>query len=141
MQGHARPTLAGGRSYRIDFEERSDVDALETLCGGDEQPRPVRRREDQRLGRGLAVELARRVAEVEALEGLEPSLAGELRRSLTLRQRSCLVDLGAAEDAPVAGGERLADRGRGAEDVDDDPDRRGRRLAWSEGHMDAHSGG
>ena len=80
----------------------------------------------------------RRVAEVEALDVLEPPLAGELRRPSRLRERARLVDLGAAENAPVARRERLADRRGRAEDVDDDPDRRGRQLTRREGDMDAH---
>ena len=135
------PALARRRRDSVEVEERADVDALEALGGRDEQPRPVRRREDQRLGRRLAFELARRVAEVEALDVLEPPLAGQLRRPFGLRERARLVHLGAAEDAPVAGCERLADRGGRAEDVDDDPDRSGRQLAGREGHVDAHAGG
>ena len=70
--------------------------------------------------RRLARDLARRVAEVEALDRLEPPLAGELRGPLGLRERARLVDLGAAEDAPVARRERLRHRRGGAQDVDDD---------------------
>ena len=106
------PALARRRRDRVEVEERADVDALESLRRGDEQPRPVRRREDQRLGRRLALELARRVAEVEALDVLEPPLARELRRAFRLGERPRLVDLGAAEDPPVAGGERLATSSR-----------------------------
>ena len=86
-----------------------------------------------------AFELARRVAEVEALDVLEPPLARQLRRSLCLRERARVVDLRAAEDALVAGRERLAHRRGRAEDVDDDPDRRGRLLAGCEGDMYAHA--
>ena len=92
----------------------------------------------ERLRRRLARDLARRVAEVEALDVLEPPLARELRRALGLGERPRLVDLGAAEDAPVARGERLRHRRGRAEDVDDDPDRRGRLLSRSEGDVDAH---
>ena len=83
--------------------------------------------------------LARRVAEVEARDRLEPSLAGELRRALALCKLARLVDLGAAEDARVARRERLRHRRRGAQDVDDDPDRRRRPLARSEGDVDEHA--
>ena len=72
---------------------------------------------------------------------LEAALAGQLRRPFAFRELACLVDLGAAEDALVAGRERLADRGGRAQDVDDDSDRSGRQLARGEGHMDTHSGG
>src|SRR5581483_8132535 len=112
--------------------ERADVDALETLCGRDEQPRAVRGGEDQRLGLRVALQLARRVAEVEALDVLEPPLAGQLGRPFALREFPRLVHLRAAEDAPVAGRECLADRRRRAEDVDDDPDRSRSALARRE---------
>src|SRR5262249_15708431 len=121
-----------------EVEQRADVEALEPLRRRDEQPRSIRRREDQRLGRGLALELARRVAEVDALDGLEPSLARQLGRAFALRERARLVHLRTAEDAPVAGGERLADRGGGTQNVHDDPDRCRRQLAGSEGNVDAH---
>ena len=114
------PALARRGRDRVEVEERADVDALVSLRGGDEQPRPVRRREDRASPRRLSLELARRVAEVEALDVLEAPLAGELRRAFGLGERARVVDLRAAEDALVAGRERLAHRRGRAEDVDDD---------------------
>ena len=49
-----------------------------------------------------------------------------------------LVDLGAAEHTLVAGCERLRDRRRRADHVDDDPDARGGLLLGREGDVDAH---
>src|SRR5207248_10497257 len=82
--GDVLPGLARRRSNRVEIEKRPDVDALEARRGGDEEPCPVRRREDERLGTRLALELPRRVAEVEALDVLEPPLAREPRRTLGL---------------------------------------------------------
>ncbi len=132
------PALARGRGDRVEIEQRADVDAFEPLRRGDEEPRPVRGREDQRLGGGLALELARRVAEVEALDGLEPLLSRELRRSFALGERPRVVDLCAAENPVVSRRERLADRRGRTQDVDDDPD--GRRCLFSgrEGDVDTH---
>src|SRR5205823_8126896 len=79
---HILSALACSRSDGVDVEKRSDVDALEALGGRHEESRPVRGREDQRLRRRLAVELARRVAEVESLDVLESPFSGELRRAL-----------------------------------------------------------
>ena len=133
------PVPARGRRHRVEIEQRADVDVIEPLGRGDEEPRAVRRREDQRLGLGLARHLARRVAEVEAGDRLEPPLAGELRRALRLRELARLVDLGAAEDTRVAGRERLRHRRGRAQDVDDDPDRCRRPLVGSEGDVDEHA--
>src|SRR5947199_199946 len=52
---------------------------------------------------------------------------------------SRLVDLGAAEDAPVARGERLGDRRGRPEDVDDDADRRRNLLGRCERDVYAHA--
>ena len=106
--------------------------------GGHEQPRAVRRREDEGLGGGLAGDLAGRVAEVEPGYRLEAPLAGEHGRALRLREQARLVDLGTAEDATVSGGERLRHRRGRTQHVDDDPDRRGRLLTGREGDVDEH---
>src|SRR5262249_14221547 len=95
------PALARRRGDGVEVEQGPDVDALEALGGGDEKARSVRRREDQGLRCRSAVELARRVAEVEPLDVLESSLPREFRRPFGLRQRPRLVDLRAAENAPV----------------------------------------
>ena len=137
--GDVFPVCARGGRDRVEVEKRADVDVVEALGGRDEQPRAVRRREDQRLHLRLGRDLARRVAEVEPRDRLEPSLAGELRGALALRKLARLVDLGAAEHARVAGRERLRHRRRGAQDVHDDPDRRRRLFVRSEGDVDEHA--
>jgi len=71
----------------------------------------------------------------------EASLARQLRRAFALGERARLVDLRAAEDAPIAGRERLGDRGSRAEDVHHDPDRRRRQLTRGEGNVDTHERG
>ena len=67
-----------------------------------------------------------------------PPLASE-HRPVRARERPGLLDLGAAEDAPVAGRERLADRRGGPQDVDDDRDRGRDGLGRREGDPDAHA--
>ena len=83
-------------------------------------------------------ELARRVAAVEALDAHAGPLAGQHALGERLPQRLRLVDLAAAENAAVAGRERLGDRRRGPQDVHDEPGRRLGGLGGSEGDVDAH---
>ena len=54
-------------------------------------------------------------------------------------QSARVLDLGAAEHAPVARGQRLGDRRRRAQDVDDDPERGGGLFLRREGDMDSHA--
>src|SRR5207248_362536 len=84
-------------------------------------------------------ELARRVPEVEARDPDGAALTAEDGRTLRARERARLLDLGAAKDTAVAGGERLRDRRRRAKDVDDDPDLCPDRLKRREGDVDAHA--
>ncbi len=125
----------------LEVQQRPDVDALEALGRRDEQPCPVRRGQDQRRRRGLTRQLARGVAEVEALDVLEPPLARERRGALHPGERPRLVDLRAAEDALVPRGERLRHRRGRTEDVDDDAQRSRGLLARREGHVDTHREG
>ena len=86
------PTSGGGD--RVEIEERADVDVLEPRRRIDEQPRAVRRREDERRRARRLGDLARRVAEVEALDLLEPALARAGRNLVSLaaadRNLDCL---------------------------------------------------
>jgi hypothetical protein len=127
------------RCHRVEVQQRADVDVLEARRGRDEQARPVRRREDERVDVGLLGHLARRVAEVEAGNRLEPALAGELRRALDLRERARFLDLRTAENAPVARCNRLRHRRGRAKDVDDDADRSRRLLSRREGDVHEHA--
>src|SRR6266542_575488 len=119
--------------------QHRDVLSVRTRRGRDEQARPVRRREDQRVDVGLLGHLARRVAEVEAGDRLEPPLARKLRRTFGLRKRPRLVDLRAAEDAPIARCDRLCHRRGRAKDVDDDADRRRSLISRSESDVHEHA--
>src|SRR5579859_5995415 len=139
QHGDILAVCARSGSDRGEIEQRADVHVLEAHRRGDEQPCAVRRREDERLCAGCAGDLARRVAEVEALDVFEPPLARELRRTFPLRERAGFLDLRAAQHALVAGGERLRHRRRRAQDVDDDPDRRRSSLARSERDVDEHA--
>ena len=77
---------------------------------------------------GALRELARRSAHVEALDHDRVPLAADDGLVAELGpERARLVDLAAAENALVPGGERLRDRRRRPDDVDHDPDRRRRR--------------
>ena len=119
------PALARGRGDRVEVEQRADVDALEALRGRDEQPRPVRRREDQRLGRRLASTSRGELPKSKPSMRLEPPLARELRRRLRVSASARASSISAQQRTrSVARRERLADRRGRAEDVDDDPDRR-----------------
>ncbi len=105
---------------------------------GDDRPRPVRRREDQRLGprgsrnsRGDApaskpsIRCASRSPPVIAVS---PSSAFSARASsISAQQRT----------RAVAGGQRLRDRRGRPHQVDDDSERRRSRLGWREGDVDA----
>ena len=132
------PMRARRDDDRIQVQQRADVDVCEPHRGGDEQSRSVRRREDEGLDARRARDLARRVAEVEPGDRFEAPLACQHRGAFGLGERARLVDLGAAEDAAVSGGERLRHRRRRAQDVDDDPDRRGGLLTRREGDMYEH---
>ena len=88
---------------------------------------------------GLHV-LARRVAEVEAGDANGVPLAAEDALAERVTQRAGLLDLGGAEHPLVPGGERLADRGRRPDDVDDDPGRGRSGLVRSEHDVHAHAG-
>ena len=66
------------------------------------------------------------------------ALAGEHRISLGGGNGARLLHLGAAEDARVARAERLRDRRRRAQNVDDDADGRGDLLGRREGDVCAH---
>src|SRR5450759_3082205 len=103
--------------------------------GGDEQARAVGRREHQRLGARLADVLARRVAEVEAGDGRALALTPEHGRAVLGGKRLRVLDIGAAENALVAGGQRLSDSRGGPQDVDDDREWRVNGLKRSKGHM------
>src|SRR5205823_781579 len=85
-------------------------------------------------------ELPRRGADVEAVDHDRLALAADDRVRERRAQRPRLLDLGAAERAPVAGGERLRDRRARAEDVDDDADAGRRLLGRGEGDVDTHAG-
>ena len=136
--GHVvRALLPRRPGHGLEVEQRADEDEVTARGGGEQEPRPVRRRQDERLRRGLD-ELARRVAEVEAVDPHGLALAAEDGAALGLRDRARLVDLGAAEDAPIARGERLRDRRGGPQDVDDDPDRGRDLLGRGERDVDSH---
>ena len=84
----------------------------------------------------LAGELARRVAEVEALDADVVALARE--RDARAGERACVLDLADADDPLVAARKRLADvRGR-PQDVDDDAHGRRDLLGRSEPDSDLH---
>ena len=95
-------------------------------------------REHERRGGRLAQVFPRRVAEVETGNVDALALAAEHGRGCLARERPRFLDLGAAENAPVAGGERLGDRRGGAKDVDDDRERCVYGLGGGEGDMDSH---
>ncbi len=81
-------------------------------------------------------ELARRVAEVEALDEDVVPLARE--RDPVGRERACVLDLGDAHDALVARRERLAHRRRRAQHVDRDPEVARDLLGWGEADANPH---
>ena len=85
-------------------------------------------------------ELARRGADVEAFDPDRVPLAADDARRDLRAQRLCLLDLGHAEDALVAGGERLGDRRGGPQDVDHDPGRGRRRFVGCERNVNPHAG-
>src|SRR5262249_21343329 len=85
-------------------------------------------------------ELPRRGADVEPLDPGRVALAADDGVLQPPPQGLRFLDLAGAENALVAGRERLHDRGRCAEDVDHDPDFRGRRLIRCESDVDRHRG-
>jgi hypothetical protein len=107
-------------------------------CGRrQDRARTVGRRQDQRLGPRVE-ELARRRADVEALDANGVPLAADERirnlRTQTLR----FLDLGATENAAIAGRKRLRDRRCRPQNVDDDRNRSGRLFLRCESHIDMH---
>jgi hypothetical protein len=84
------------------------------------------------------VELARRVAEVEAVDAHALALAGQNRPGSDLRRGGArIVDLGTADHLCVALSQRVERRRRGADGVDDDGDvARLERLAGRERRVD-----
>ena len=134
------PALARRGRDRVEVEERADVDALEALRGGDEQPRPVRRREDERLGAA-----ARPATSRGELPKSKPSMCSRRRSPASfagpsgLGERARVVDLRAAEDALVAGRERLVIVEVARRTSTTIADRRRRLLAGREGDVDAHA--
>ena len=121
---------------RVEVEERGDQHALAALGGGDDRARAVRRRHGQRRRADREV-LARRVAEVEALDPHAEPLAAEGDASGD-GERPRVLDLGRTQHALVAGRERLADRRRGTDHVDHDARRGGGELVRSEGDVNVH---
>ena len=121
------PALPRRRRDRRQVEQAADQHLVAALRGRDDRPRPVRGREDQRLGARLE-ELARRGADVEALDPDRIPLAADDAVGELGAQRPCLLELGDAEHAAVADRERLRDRRGRAEHVDHDPGRSRRGL-------------
>ena len=132
------PALPHRGGDGAEVEQRSDQHGLAGRGGGDDRPRSVRRREDQRLAARLR-ELGRRVAEVELAEVPAAALPRGDRAGQFGLQPERLVDLDGAEHALVAGGERLDDRRRRAHDVDHDPDRSLARLGGRERDIHTHA--
>src|SRR5204863_8135268 len=95
--------------------------------------------DERRALRRPVCELARRIAEVEALDLHAEPLARERSLPFSRRERARILDLARAEDLLVAARERLADRRCGPEDVDDDADRSGDLFGGREGDVDAHA--
>ena len=94
-----RPRLSSGANDGVEIEQRADEHELAPRRRGEQQPCPVRRRQHDRLGRRLE-ELARRVAEVEAVDTDGPSLSREHGAALCGGDGARLVHVGAAEDTP-----------------------------------------
>jgi membrane associated rhomboid family serine protease len=133
------PRPAYGIDDGRDVHERRDEDALASRGRGDDRLRPVRGRQDEGLAEWFAV-LAGGVSEVEPWDEDVRALASEHAVAELRTKRAGLVDLGGAEDAGVAGCQRLADRGRRANHVDDDSGRGPLRLGRSERDVNAHLG-
>ena len=100
----------------------------------------VQVRPRRRSGRGIASEgiLAKR-GDAWYLARAQ-TLAAEQPFAELLPHRLCFLDPGCTQDARPAARESLRDRRGGAEDVDDDPDRGGRRLRRREGDVHTHPG-
>ena len=99
--------------------------------------RPVGGREDQRHVAALE-ELARRGADVEALDLERVPLAAEQALAELVAHRPRLLDPGRGEDARVPGRERLRDRRGRPHEVDDDRHGRGRSLLRGKCDVDPH---
>ena len=81
--GDVVPVRARRSRDRVEVEQRADVHVVEALGRGDEQPRAVRRREDERLRVRLGSATSRgELPKSKPGDRLEPALAGELRRAL-----------------------------------------------------------
>ena len=130
------PALHGTR-HRGEIQEAAQEDFLTAFRRLEDRARPVRRRQDERLGARLQ-ELARRGADVETRDPNRLPLAAHERVWDLLTQGSRLLDLGAAQHPPIAGGERLGDGRRRPQDVDDDADPRGTGRVGGESNVDAH---
>ena len=130
--------LACALRDRAQVEERAEDDLFAPRGRGQDRLRAVRRREDQRVCTRLD-ELPRGRAHVEPLDPDGVPLAADDGALRLLAQAARILDLGAAKNAPVARGQRLGDRRRRAQDVDDDPERRGGLFLRREGDMDSHA--
>ncbi len=112
-----RPRAASTTAARLRSEATSTVSHRPAAAS--KRSRAVGRRQDElRRPVRLAGELARRVAEVEALDADVAALAGE--RNPRAGKCPRVVDLADADDLLVAARERLADRRGRPQDVDDD---------------------
>ena len=134
---HVFPAPANLFGDRAEVEQRAQQDHPTLLGRPQDRPRPVRRREDQRVGARLE-ELARRRADIEALDPYSVPLTADEGALDLAPQPPRLLDLGAAEHPSVSGGQRLRDGRSRAQDVDHHPDRCGGGLVRREGDMDAH---
>ena len=106
--GDVVPVRGRVGDHGVEVEERGDDDALAALRRGDDRARPVRRRHRQHRRARLEV-LARRVAEVEAVD--PHARAARRRASLRRARRAApgVVDLGCAE-APARSPQRAPGR-------------------------------
>ena len=107
--------------------------------GRHDRARPVRRRQDEAAVPGLEV-LARRVAEIESRNEDVLPLAAEDAAPSSSRSANASSTSAAQSTRSYPDCERLADRRRRPDHVDDDPGRRPARLIRCQRDMDTHRG-
>ena len=135
--GHVLPTLPSGARHGAQVQQAPEIDLVAASRGSQDRTRPVGRREDDRLVTRLE-ELTRRGPDVEALEPRPHSARRPADPCRAPAQGNGVLHLTAAENTLVPRAERLRDGRRGAQNIDDDADRRRDRLRRRERDVYSH---